>query len=829
MATSRENGTASVHFNSLGPYEVCVKDDRNVGSYGIFFGDRPLDFVLPVTLCQLCIVIVFSRALYFLLRPMKTPKFTCNVLGGILLGPSFLGRSSGYWEVVFPPRQSGYLILVSLVGATYFLFIIALKMDVRMTIRGARSYWRLGVIPFVAAFVVVSALLDLYHKSTNIPSSKLSLAHTALSAIMAFSTFPVISEALIELNLIATELGQIAMSSCIINDLIHWLYLAVAHLMLLDNLKSSILFMVSLFLFILICIFILRPAMKMIARSTPVGRPVKEIYVVFILLGVLVMAGLADAIGISFLIGSFIFGIIIPSGPPLGTTIVERSEYIISEFLLPFFFIYIGMNANISHVHRDWKMFITLQGIFLAGVLAKLLVSVLVCLTYNIRPRHGAILGLMLNIKGITELIAFAKLKKLKLLDEETFSNLVFSVVFTTASVAPLVEYLYKHRPRLLEGESLYEGDLRTIQKTARTTEFRIICCVHSEANVRGMTTLLEAFNPVLESPICVYVIHFIELMGQSSSILLPIKFKQNKKFLSVNYPNTNPIIRAFENYSNNSSGPVTVLPYINIAPYKSMHDAVCNLSHDKLVPLIIIPFHENNNIDLAGYVATSIRKMNSTLQARAPCSLGVLVDRNSRLGVCNTNLFFNVGVIFIGGADDREALALAIRMSDRSNTRVSLFRFVVMRKKLTGGNDELSKEEQLEEQEDMMMDEGLIDEFKSMRFGNGCVSWYDITVEDGVEVLDAIRNLEGNYDLVMVGRRHPSVESLNDEEMANFIENAENLGTVGDMLSSTEFCMGMVPVLVTRCGGKGAVSTSNSKLDRLSSVNFSQKSLPVD
>jgi len=391
--------------------------------------------------------------------------------------------------------------------------------------------------------------------------------------------------------------------------------------------------------------------------------------------------------------------------------------------------------------------------------------------------------------------------------------------VVITAIVTPLIDLLYKHRPRVLQTASLYEGHVRTIQSIPRNTEFRIICCVHNEENVRGVTALIEACNPVIQSPICVYAIHLIELLGKSTPILVPIN--NRLKSLSVNYPNTNHIMRAFENYSTNSSGPITVIPYVNVAPYKSMHDAICNLAQDKLVPFIIIPYPENDNVHLVGHTAASIRKMNASFQAHVPCTLGILVDKHSRLGA-SANVFFNVGIFFIGGPDDREALALGIRMSERAKTRVSLFRFVVNNREY-GSKIVLTKEEREQEEEDMMMDEGLIDEFKSMKYGNGNVSWFEIVVEDGVEVLDAVHSLEGNYDLVMVGRRHND-GSLDSEEMGTFIENAAILGILGDMLSSTEFCIGMIPVLVTQCGGVRL----NSKLDKVPSTNLSQRSLTV-
>ncbi|CAK8566437.1 unnamed protein product [Lathyrus sativus] len=821
METSRGNGTVSVSYDRHGLLEVCVKNDRNVGSYGIFLGDNPFDFPLPATIFQLIVIITISQALYFLLRPLQTPKFICSLLGGILLGPSFLGKSEIYWKALFPARQADVLVVTSIIGVIYFLFFVALKMDLLMTVRAAKSTWRLGIIPFLASFIVISTLINVFYLPNNFPHLKSDTSRTALSATMAFSNFPVVSEALIELNLIATELGQIALSSATLNDVIQFSTIVSHHLTDTTKVKYLVFGTMSWVLFLLCSFFILRPIMKMIAQNTPIGKPVKRIYVVFILLGVLVMAGITDIIGVTFLIGPLIYGLVIPSGPPLGTTLVEKCEVIILEFLLPFFFADVGMTTNLSVLH-SWKEFLTLQLILFAGDIAKVIACVLVSLSYDIKPKHGTVLGLMLNIKGVTHLIALTKLRKLKILEDETYSHLVLSVMLTTGFITPIIKILYKHRPRALKSSHIYDGQMRTIQNSSRNSEFRIVTCLYNEGNVRGITTLLEVCNPVPASPLGVYVIHLIELLGKSAPILLPINYRRNKKLLSVNYPDTNHIMQAFENYSNNSSGPVIVLPYVNVAPYKSMHDAVVNLAQDKLAALIIIPFHENNHIDLSGHTSTSIRKLNTRFQAHVPCTLGILVDRYSRLGAANTKNYFHVGIFFIGGPDDREALALGIRMSDRENMKVSLFRFIVMNKKQCVSKSQSGREMSVSEQEyEDMLDEGLIDEFKSMKFGIGNVCWYEVAVEDGVEVMKAIRGLEGDYDLVMVGKRH-TIGSLRDEEMGNFIENVQILGIFGDMLSSTEFCIGMVPVLVTQCGGDKRAM----RLDRVGSNNVSERSV---
>ncbi|KAK7281086.1 hypothetical protein RIF29_08775 [Crotalaria pallida] len=843
MATpSNDTGTVGIYIDPSGDVRICVKNDRSVGSSGIFYGCNPFHYVLPVTLCQIFIFSILSRVIYFLLKPIKTPKFTCNIMAGILLGPSCLGRYDSLWKLLFPPRQAQFLVLAAFLSIAYFLFIQTVKMDILTTLKAARSTRRLGLIPFLASFAAICILLNLYHDPHGNPLLEVPQSHSTFIGItMSLSYYQVVYDALMEFNLVATELGQIAMSSAMFNDMLQWLIVIGLRMQL-----QTVIVHIS---FLFFCLFILRPLMKIIVWNTPVGKPVKEIYVVMILLGVLIITFISDFIGMSTFIGPVIFGFIIPSGAPLGTTLAEKSELIVSKLLLPFFYLFVGFSTNLSAL-KNFREIIVIQCTVIAGYLAKMLACVMISISYGIKPKNGAVIGLIMNMKGVNELISLTGMKQAKArlgegyyklwsvrlkfdarLDEERFTHLVLCVVVMTAIISPIIKLLCMHRPLAQHESDMKAMRVRSIQSTPKNTEFRIIMCLHHEASVRGMIALLEASNPVRESPICVFVVQLIELMGQITPILLPMNYKHKKKLMSFNYPNTNHIMRAFMNYSNNASGPITVLPHINVATYKHMHEFICKLAQDKMVPFIVIPFHENVNVDLRGHMETSIQKLNTKFQARADCTVGILVDRYSRLGANDANLIFHVGIFFIGGKDDREALALGIRMADREDVRVSLFRFNVIHHdnnsdKVGESNKTKTREAEEEEEMEQMLNESMIDEYKSKKY-NGCdVSWYEIVVSDEVEILDTIRGLEGSYDLVMVGKRH-NIGSMDDEEMANFMENVENLGILGDMLASTEFCMGVVPVLVTQCGGIRHMHVK--QLSRVCSAAASQRSLSLN
>ncbi|KAI4306887.1 hypothetical protein L6164_030128 [Bauhinia variegata] len=276
MATPEGTRNVSTEYDPDEISKVCVPN-RHAGSNGVWIGDNPFEFVLPVTLIQLFLAFAVSRALYRILRPLRTPTLVCNTVGGILLGPSFLGLNQQFKESLYPPTQLGQ--------------------------------W----LPWVLFY-------------------------------------PVLSQALLELNLITSELGHIALSSAMINDALEWVSLVVGAMT--RNRQHSAQFLTCYLLMICLCVFITRPAMLIIEKRTPEGKPVKEIYIVLILLGVLIMAAISDIIGLSFLQGPLLLGLIMPNGAPLGTTLAEKSEVIILQFLLPLFFIYIGLHHKCVYNQR---------------------------------------------------------------------------------------------------------------------------------------------------------------------------------------------------------------------------------------------------------------------------------------------------------------------------------------------------------------------------------------------------------------------------------------------------------------------------------------------
>lgn len=382
-------------------------------------------------------------------------------------------------------------------------------------------------------------------------------------------------------------------------------------------------------------------------------------------------------------------------------------------------------------------------------------------------------------------------------LDEQTYIQLVLSTLVVTMIVTPMISFLCTSQAQL-ELSCQHRG-LRTLRSMPRNTEFRILCCVHNEESVQGIITLLEASNPTESSSICAYIVQVSELIGLAAPLLVPYDKTRRKLKLAFS-ASTDHIICAFENYARNSRGPVMILPFIMVASYKTMHESVCRLAQDKFIPLIIVPFHLNHRYSVGGSISAAIRQFNANVQAFAPCTVGILVDRGFSCGMSSSQFSYHVAVIFIGGPDDREALAYGTRISDH-NLAVSV---TVIRIDLRRMNTEGTYQE---EERETLLDESTMEEFKLKNIGSPAAFWKEILVDDVADVMNSIRSIEGHYDLVLVGRRRSWAGGIMEDEMSGFVEN-EELGVIGDMLASSDFCGGKVSVLVMQHYREGTKTT---------------------
>ncbi|XVE69489.1 hypothetical protein DITRI_Ditri09bG0156000 [Diplodiscus trichospermus] len=293
-----------------------------------------------------------------------------------------------------------------------------------------------------------------------------------------------------------------------------------------------------------------RPVLHWIINTTPKGKPVKECYVIAILLWTMLLGVGTDAFGSSFSPATIVMGFFIPDGPPLGATIIQKCELIISDFFLSFFFIWIGYFTNLSAI-KNWKEFATFGAVVHVGYIGRLTGSVLVSSSFNMSNNTALLLSFVLSLQGVIELLHVIRWKHQKLLGDQNFATFVINIVILNAIITPIIKILYK--PEKKTPNSVKQRPT-SLAMASNIGELQIITCVQDEDNVPTSISLLKALNPKVVSPICAYVIHLVALASQAVPTLAPYK-NHKRKFSKPN--GSDNIMRAFLNFAANSQGPV--------------------------------------------------------------------------------------------------------------------------------------------------------------------------------------------------------------------------------------------------------------------------------
>lgn len=671
---------------------------------------------------------------------------------------------------VFPTTGRMVLDTLSIFGFMLFIFVIGVKVDPTIVFRSGKKALFIGILGFFVPYGLSSLVAYLLKRFLHLDHSIASVL-PQIALLQSMTAFPVITCFLDELKILNSEIGRLATSSSFISDVCHWSVMSIKVVGELAKAKSMRITMgsfLSCALFIIFIVFGIRPAALWAIRRTPEGKPVKEIYIFAVLVALMCCGFIGEAIGLSGIVASLALGLVIPDGPPLGAALVERLDCFVSVMLMPLFFAVCGLNMDVFAI-QNLGNFGVLQFLVLVAFLGKIVATILPPLFCRMPFRDALSFALIMNSKGIIELGFLSDYRQFNVMTEEIYAIMMMSVVVITGVISPIVKVMYDPSKRFLAYKR------RTILHLRPKEELRILACLHNQDHVRAIISLLQLSNPTIENPISLVVLYLVKLTGRASSLLIP--------YLEREKPSQVPsqserIFSVFHKFEQLNSEFLMVHCYKGISPYATMHNDVCSLALERRTILVIVPFNKQWTFGDGVETSYAFRHLNKNVLEKAPCSVGVLIDRGSQKRsryVIPEQSLQRVVVLFFGGADDREALAYGQRMSNNPNVKLTLIRFTSFNaSEIVGGRDR-SK----------MLDGAILSDFNKSTLRKERVSYQEEAVSNGSGVIAVIRSIISAFDLVMVGRRHGESQILS--QLNKWNERGE-LGPVGEILASSDF-----------------------------------------
>ncbi|WP_181793964.1 cation:proton antiporter [Streptomyces sp. WELS2] len=393
--------------------------------------------------CDLALIIVLARILGAVAQRFSQPAVIGEVLAGILLGPTFLGHSVP--EFLFPPGVRPMLTALADVGMAVFMFIVGLELD-RRILRGTGRLAGTVAVSCILLPFGLGTLLALMLAGDHAQGHRLGFV-LFMGTAMSVTAFPVLARILTDRKMQHTPIGGLALACAAIGDVLAWCMLA-AVVALVGVGGGDQWLLLLLVPYACVMVWLVRPLLRRLVAAG--GARLTPAVLTVVLAGLLVSGAVTERIGLHFIFGAFLFGVVMPkeSTERLRADIIDRVGDVSGQLLQPVFFIIVGLKVDLSDLGgAGWLDFAL---ILLVAVSGKFVGAFLSARAFRVTARQSAVLATLMNTRGLTELIILTAGLQLGVLDERLYSLMVVMAVVTTAMAGPLLAVL---RPRALAGQ----------------------------------------------------------------------------------------------------------------------------------------------------------------------------------------------------------------------------------------------------------------------------------------------------------------------------------------------------------------------------------------
>jgi len=392
---------------------------------------------------DLALVLAMTGAVGWLLRRIGQPAVIGEIAVGVLLGPTLV--SPHLVTQLMPASVHEVLTGLSNLGVALFMFTIGCEFQpIRRQAGSGRR------IVTVAAFALLVPLvlglgLGLAEQHSVSPHHRLGFV-VFMGVAMSMTAFPVLARILRDRNLTGTEVATEALTVAAVSDVLGWLLLAGATMLVTEVPAWRLLLLVP---YLVVMREVVPPVLRVLLRGRP-GQPADDSrrlgQLAVVLVGVLASAAATEAMGLHFIFGAFVFGLAIPRDgrDELRGWLTDALEPVSLGMLMPVYFVLAGMAVDLSGLGASGVGLLVVVLVLAAG--GKLAGGYLGGRLGGASPRRAATIAVLLNTRGLTELVVLTVGKQIGLLDARIYSVLVVMALVTTAATGPLIALLVPSR-----------------------------------------------------------------------------------------------------------------------------------------------------------------------------------------------------------------------------------------------------------------------------------------------------------------------------------------------------------------------------------------------
>jgi Kef-type K+ transport system membrane component KefB len=395
-------------------------------------------------LLAVVVVMLFARLMGATVARLRQPRVMGEVLAGILLGPTVLGLiAPDLQRAIFPSDVIPFIGIVANLGLVFYMFLVGLEIDLSQ-LRGrllqTAAISNTGVaVPMMAGLAIAVPIYKLVG-----PQSKGGFTAFALfmGVAMSITAFPVLARILVERRMLKRPIGALALASAAIDDISAWFLIALATAVATSGGAGKVAQTIVLAIaFVAVMGLAVRPLLARVSVAYDEAGRVPVAWITAIFAGILVAAFTTEQIGIALIFGAFVMGAIMPRKAGLTEDVTRRIEDMVVLLLLPLFFAFTGLKTNVLLIDRSELILITVVLVVVA-IVCKFGGTLLAARITGIGWRDSAVLGTLMNTRGLTELIVLNLALEKGVISEALFAALVLMALITTFMAGPVLNLL---------------------------------------------------------------------------------------------------------------------------------------------------------------------------------------------------------------------------------------------------------------------------------------------------------------------------------------------------------------------------------------------------
>ncbi|XP_010068968.2 cation/H(+) antiporter 28 [Eucalyptus grandis] len=726
-------------------------------------------------------MVIICNLFHHLLRPWSQPRITSDLVIGLTVGN--IGPIKN-WIVSIPEALDSIVHF----GMICYMFVLGLEMDPYVLFKWPNRAAKVAYAGMLSTFILASTITPFFQffKVTSI------MRVLSLSTALSGTASPVLTRVITSQKIGKSDIGQLVIAAGMHSDFVSTLLISVGYIAFQDvsesngaHIKRAIIQSIALFVQSVLTALVSPFFLNWVNNENPEGKPLKGSHLVLSVAFMVLVCSCSTLSGYSPILSAFMAGIFMPREGRVSKWALGKINYFLTSIFYPIFFFWMGYEADFKMFEpghlMTWARLVILLLIVTAGKVAGIIISGAI-LGFN--WPESVMIGLLLTVKGHFHIfLALVAKQTGKILPSASIGMILvifFTVVHAPSVVANIIKRARKRSPT----------HRMALQWLDPSSELRMLLCLRGPQDVSSIINFMEISRGTADPGMVVYVTDMIELTDQIAATLVHGEMDSITVTDKAVTEMRDQITSAVQSFVEDNGDGITLRRMLALSPFSIMPRDICNLAEDLLISLIILPFHKCQRADGtfdAGH--PGFRFVNRKMLRHAPCSVGILVDRGFGLTekISGSYVSLNIAVIFIGGKDDREALAYAGRVAWHAGVKLTVIRFLVQTDEdISSRRASNYRYNAAEQEQEMKLDDEFFANFYEKHVAGGPVAYSEKHLANSAETFSTLKSLEGQYSLIIVGRggRVNSVLTVG----MNDLEQCPELGPIGDVLSGSDF-----------------------------------------